>query len=283
MSIPVIVSGALGKMGREIVKVVVQAQDLELVGAVSRTSGGEDVGERLGLGHLGIPISTNLQETLFQVAQTKVPAVMVDVTHPSCVYENVRAAMAYGVRPVVGTTGLSAEQVEALRVFAEKASLGCAIIPNFSIGVVVMQQLARQAAYYFDHVEIIELHHNQKADAPSGTALQTAALLAETGKVFNAAVLAEKETLPGCRGGQTQGQIPIHSIRLPGLVAHQAVIFGGLGQTLTLRHDAVDRIAYMPGVLLSIRKVMELKSLVYGLEYLLTSPPTPSNSSNQAP
>ncbi|MEN9205976.1 MAG: 4-hydroxy-tetrahydrodipicolinate reductase [Thermostichales cyanobacterium BF4_bins_65] len=269
MAIPVIVSGALGKMGREIVKVVAQTQDLRLVGAVSRSGQGEDIGERLGLGHLGIPVTANLQETLFQVAQRKEAAVMVDVTHPSCVYENVRAAMAYGIRPVVGTTGLSAEQVESLRGFAEKASLGCLIIPNFSIGVVLMQQLARQAAHYFDHVEIIELHHNQKADAPSGTALQTAALLAATGKTFNPPATQEKETLAGSRGGQGAGQIPIHSVRLPGLVAHQEVIFGGLGQTLTIRHDAVDRVAYMPGVLLAIRKVMELKHLVYGLEQIL--------------
>ncbi|GAB4214313.1 MAG: 4-hydroxy-tetrahydrodipicolinate reductase [Synechococcales cyanobacterium] len=267
--IPVVVNGALGKMGREIIKVVAQASDMELVGAVSRSGTHEDIGERVGLGPIGIPITQNLQETLFQASQSKQPAVMVDVTHPSCVYENIRAAMAYGIRPVVGTTGLSPEQVEQLRAFADKSSLGCLIIPNFSIGVVLMQQLAYQAAQYFDHVEIIELHHNHKADAPSGTALQTATLLARTGKTFNPPQVPEKEGIPGARGGQAESQIRIHSVRLPGLVAHQEVIFGGLGQTLTIRHDALDRIAYMPGVLLSIRKVVELKTLIHGLEHIL--------------
>jgi 4-hydroxy-tetrahydrodipicolinate reductase len=173
------------------------------------------------------------------------------------------------VRPVVGTTGLSPEQIEQLSDFADKASTGCLIIPNFSIGMVLLQQAAISASRYFDHVEIIELHHNQKADAPSGTAIKTAEMLAELGKQFNPQQVKETETIAGARGALMEENIRIHSVRLPGLIAHQEVIFGATGQIYTLRHDTSDRSCYMPGVLLCIRKVTELKNLVYGLEKIL--------------
>lgn len=192
-----------------------------------------------------------------------------EFTHPDSVYGNIRSAIAYGIRPVVGTTGLSAEKLQDLAVFADKASTGCLIIPNFSIGMVLLQQAAIQASQHFDHVEIIELHHHQKADAPSGTALQTAQMLAEFGKTFNQSDVQETERLPGARGSLAAADIRIHSVRLPGLIAHQEVIFGALGQIYTLRHDTSDRACYMPGVLLAIRKIIQLKSLVYGLEKLL--------------
>jgi len=203
------------------------------------------------------------------LSQEKELGVMVDFTHPDSVYENIRSAIAYGVRPVVGTTGLSPAQLHELAEFADKASTGCLIIPNFSIGMVLLQQAAATASQYFDHVEIIELHHNQKADAPSGTALQTAQLLAEFGKSFNPPQVEETEKLAGARGSTADANIRIHSVRLPGLIAHQEVIFGAPGQIYTLRHDTSDRSCYMPGVLLSIRKVRPLKSLVYGLEKIL--------------
>ena len=179
------------------------------------------------------------------------------------------AAIAYGVRPVVGTTGLSPEQIQDLGEFAEKASTGCLIVPNFSIGVVLMQQAAIQASKYFDHVEIIELHHNQKADAPSGTAIKTAEMLGELGKRYNPAAVEEEEKLQGARGSVGQDNIRIHSVRLPGLIAHQEILFGAPGQVYTLRHDTSDRACYMPGVLLSIRQVTQLTSLVYGLEKII--------------
>jgi 4-hydroxy-tetrahydrodipicolinate reductase len=267
----VIVNGAVGKMGREVVKAIAQAEDMILFGAVDRHPDlqGQDIGEMVGLGAMEVPVVSDLQALLAAVAQEKTPAVMVDFTHPKAVYENVRAAIAYGVRPVVGTTGLSPHQIQELAVFADKASIGCLIIPNFSIGMVLLQQAAIQASQYFEHVEIIELHHNQKADAPSGTALQTAQLLAELGKSFNPAAVTEKELLPGARGCLADEGIRIHSLRLPGLIAHQEVIFGAPGQVYTLRHDTSDRGCYMPGVLLSIRKVLSLEALVFGLEKLL--------------
>ena len=269
--IPVLVNGACGKMGREVIKAVSQSEDMTLIGAIERNPQyiGQDIGEVIGCGPLEIPVLNDLQANLVLATQEKVQGVMVDFTHPDSVYDNVRSAIAYGVRLVVGTTGMSPEQIQDLADFAEKASTGCLLIPNFSIGMVLLQQAAVQASKYFDHVEIIELHHNQKADAPSGTAVQTAQLLAELGKTFNPAVVKETEKLPGARGSVAEENIRIHSVRLPGLIAHQEVIFGAPGQIYTLRHDTSDRSCYMPGVLLAIRKVTQLKSLVYGLEKIL--------------
>lgn len=269
--IPVIVNGAAGKMGREVVKAVATVADMTLFGAIERSPEflNVDAGELAGCGALEVPLTDDLQGMLALAGQEKQLGVMVDFTHPNSVYENVRSAIAYGIRPVVGTTGLSPEQIQDLAEFADKASIGCLIIPNFSIGMVLLQQAALSASQYFDHVEIIELHHNQKADAPSGTAIQTAQMLAEMGKSFNPPLVEETEKLPGARGSLADEGIRIHSIRLPGLIAHQEVIFGGPGQVYTLRHDTSDRACYMPGVLLAIRKVLELKSLVYGLEKIL--------------
>jgi 4-hydroxy-tetrahydrodipicolinate reductase len=259
--IPVIVNGAAGKMGREVIKAVAQAKDLVLLGAIDRNPDllGQDIGEVCGLEPLEIPVLSDLESVLAAAAQEKQLGVMVDFTHPNSVYENVRSAIAYGIRPVVGTTGLSTAQLADLSAFADKASTGCLVIPNFSIGVVLLQQAAIAASQYFDHVEIIELHPHQKADAPSGTAIQT----------YNPALVEEKEHIPGARGSLADEGIRIHSVRLPGLIAHQEVLFGAPGQLYTLRHDTSDRACYMPGVLLSIRKVVALQTLVYGLEKIL--------------
>lgn len=269
--IPVLVNGAAGKMGREVIRAIAQSPDMTLVGAIDRNPQYQDrdAGELAGLSALEIPITDQFEPMLAFAAQEKQPAVMVDFTHPSSIYNNIRSAIAYGVRPVVGTTGLSSEQIAELADFADKASTGCLIIPNFSIGMVLLQQAAVAASQHFDYVEIIELHHNQKADAPSGTAIQTAEILAEMGKPFNPASVEETEKLPGARGSLAPEGIRIHSIRLPGLIAHQEVIFGAAGQVYTLRHDTSDRACYMPGVLLAIRKVLLLKSLIYGLEKIL--------------
>lgn len=269
--IPVVVNGAGGKMGREVVKAVAAAQDMTLLGAIDRNPAylNEDAGTLAGIEPLEIPITNDREGMLAMAAQEKQPAVMVDFTHPESVYDNIRAAIAYGVRPVVGTTGLSEAQIQDLAEFADQASMGCLLIPNFCIGIVLLQQAAIAASQYFDHVEIIELHHNQKADAPSGTAVKTAQMLAELGKTYNQSQVKETEQLPGARGAIADEQIRIHSIRLPGLIAHQEVIFGAAGQIYTLRHDTTDRSCYMPGVLLAIRQVLSLKSLVYGLEKIL--------------
>ncbi len=269
LPIPVVVSGAGGKMGREVIKAIAGAEDMNLVGAVDTNPAllGQDAGEVAGCGPLEVPVLNGLEETLAMAGQEPRLGVMVDFTHPDGVYDNVRSAIAYGIRPVVGTTGLSDQQLEELADFADKASTGCAIIPNFSIGMVLLQEAAARAAQYFDNVEIIELHHNQKADAPSGTAIQTAKRM--TGKAFNPQLVEETEHWPGARGCVSEDNIRIHSVRLPGLIAHEEVLFGAPGELYTLRHDTSDRACYMPGVLLTVRKVMDLKCLVYGLDKLL--------------
>ncbi len=269
--IPVVVNGAAGKMGREVIKAVSQAEDMMLVGAVDKNPNyrGQDVGIVAGCGELEVPIVDDLESILVVATQEKVQGVMVDFTHPDGVYDNVRSAIAYGVRPVVGTTGLSDKQLQELAEFADKASTGCLIIPNFSIGMVLLQQAAIQASQYFEHVEIIELHHNQKADAPSGTAIKTAQMLSDLGKNYNPPSVQETESIPGAKGSLVGDNIRVHSVRLPGFIAHQEVIFGAQGQIYTLRHDTSHRSCYMAGVLLCIRKVTELKSLVYGLEKIL--------------
>ncbi|MEB3362212.1 MAG: 4-hydroxy-tetrahydrodipicolinate reductase [Synechococcaceae cyanobacterium] len=275
--VPVVVAGVLGRMGAEVVKAVRDAPDCTLVGAIDTSPGreGEDVGLALGLGELEVAITADLEGTLCQASQAVRQAgpaggaVLVDFTHPSVVYEHTRAAIAYGVHPVIGTTGLTPSQLQDLASFAAKAGVGGAVIPNFSVGMVLLQQAAAAAARFYDWAELTELHHNRKADAPSGTCLKTAEMLEELGKAFNVSELAEHESLPGCRGGRRESGLRLHSLRLPGLVAHQEVMFGAPGETYTLRHDTIDRSAYMPGVLLTVRRVRQLQGLVYGLERLL--------------
>ena len=270
-SIPVVVNGAAGKMGKEVIKAVSAAEGMHLVGAIDKNPNvlGQDAGEIAGCGPVEIPILSDAEATLASATQEEIQGVVVDFTHPDCVYENVRSAIAYGVRPVVGTSGLSETQINELAEFADKASTGCLVVPNFSIGVILLQEAVVKAAKYFDHVEIIELHHNQKADAPSGTAVKTAQMLAETGKRFNLPSVEETEKMAGARGCTGDENVNIHSVRLPGLLAHQEVIFGSPGQLYTLRHDSTDRASFMPGVILAIREVTKLKSLVYGLEKVL--------------
>jgi len=275
--IPVVVAGALGKMGAEVVRAVQASPDCTLVGAIDTTPGaeGRDVGLELGLGELEVALTADFEGTLCQASQAVRQsgpgggAVLVDFTHPSVVFEHTRGAIAYGVHPVIGTTGLSPEQLADLAAFADKASMGGAVIPNFSVGMVLLQQAAAAAARFYDFCELTELHHNRKADAPSGTCLKTAELIEELGKSFNAPQVEEHETLQGCRGGQRKSGLRLHSLRLPGLVAHQEVMFGAAGETYTLRHDTIDRSAYMPGVLLTVRRVRTMEGLVYGLERLL--------------
>ena len=273
--IPVVVAGALGRMGAEVIRAVIGSEDCNLVGAIDNTPGkeGADVGLELGLGELEVAVTADFEGCLCAVSQSvrdnDRAAVLVDFTHPSVVYEHTRAAIAYGVHPVSGTTGLTPQQLQDLSEFSTKASIGGAVIPNFSVGMVLLQQAAAAAARFYDHAELTELHHNRKADAPSGTCIKTAELMEELGKNFNPEQVEEHESLEGSRGGRRESGLRLHSLRLPGLVAHQEVMFGAPGETYTLRHDTIDRSAYMPGVLLTIRKVGGLGSLVYGLERLI--------------
>ncbi len=275
--IPVLVAGALGKMGSEVIKTIDLSKEFELVGAIDNSPDkeGEDIGLALGLNQLDIAITADLEGSLCAASQLSRNsrednrAVLIDFTHPKVVYEHTRASIAYGIHPVIGTTGLTSDQLHELRDFADKASIGGAVIPNFSVGMVLLQQAVSAAANFYDYAELTESHHNQKADAPSGTCIKTAELLEEIGKPFNQLEVDERESLRGCRGGLRESGLRIHSIRLPGIVAHQQVMFGSPGETYLLSHNTIDRSAYMPGVLLTLRRVRQLKTLVYGLEKLL--------------
>jgi 4-hydroxy-tetrahydrodipicolinate reductase len=262
--VKVVVSGACGRMGQEVIKAVMADSELELVGAVDVKNAGNDVGEMIGTGVIGVTIATDLVEVL-TVSHADV---VVDFTNPNSVMGNIRLALQHGVCPIVGTTGLSSENVEEVRNLCHDVQGRAIISPNFSIGAVLMMKLSVQVAKYLPHVEIIELHHDQKLDAPSGTAIRTAELIAEVRGTMRQGHPEEKEKLAGSRGGSFAG-IPIHSVRLPGYVANQEVIFGGLGQTLTIRHDTISRESFMPGVTLACRKALSVTGLVYGLENLL--------------
>lgn len=262
--IRVIVAGALGKMGRETLKAVAGDEELELVGAADIKFNEKNNNFDAVLDRLDIPCYSDLERL---VAEVK-PDVMVDFTNPQVVFNNARLALENKVTCVVGTTGLKDMEIEQLERLARENEVGIAIIPNFAIGAVLMMKFAREAAQYFPDVEIIELHHDQKMDAPSGTAIKTAEMINEEWGIRAPRTVREFEKIPGCRGGNI-GNIRIHSVRLPGFIAHQEVIFGGMGQSLTIRHDSFDRVGFMPGVVMVIKKMAAKTGLVYGMENLL--------------
>lgn len=261
--IKVMVSGACGRMGQAVLKAVIEDSELELVGAVD-LAGGADAGELVGLGKNGVIVGTDLEA----VIDASSPEVMVDFTRPDVVYANAVKAVKKGVSPVIGTTGLSDEEKAELAELSKANNTPVFIAPNFAIGAVLMMLMARQAAKYMPEVEIIELHHDKKLDAPSGTALQTAAMISEVRKAHVQGNPEETEKVAGARGADVDG-MRIHSVRLPGYVAHQEVIFGGLGQTLTIRHDSLNRESFMPGVCLACKKVRNLEGLVIGLDKIM--------------
>ncbi|MDA8096600.1 MAG: 4-hydroxy-tetrahydrodipicolinate reductase [Desulforudis sp.] len=263
--IRVAVSGAAGRMGQEVVRAVSKEKGIELVGAVDVHQFGKDAGEVAGIAPLGVAIGNDLRQVLRETGAQ----VVVDFTSPRAVFDNARTAIEQGVHPVIGTTGMAAEERMELQELARKAGIGGLIAPNFAIGAVLMMKFAEMATNYFPSVEIIELHHDQKLDAPSGTALKTAEVIAAARGDNRPSMIEETIKLEGARGGEFARGIRVHSVRLPGLVAHQEVIFGGVGQTLTIRHDSLSRESFMPGVILAVRRVMASAELIYGLENLL--------------
>ena len=246
MTIKVAVLGAKGRMGATTVGAINEAADLELVAAL-------DLGDDL------------------DALVTSGAEVVVDFTHPDSVMGNLEFAINHGVNVVVGTTGFNSEKLASIEGWlSNNPKVGALVAPNFGLGAVLMMQFAAQASKYFESVEIIELHHPNKADAPSGTASRTAELITEARASVNKEAMpdATSSGLPGARGAKV-GDVPVHSVRLRGLVAHQEVILGDLGETLTIRHDSIDRTGFMPGVLLGIRKVVATPGLTFGLEHFL--------------
>lgn len=262
--IRVVVVGAKGRMGRETVKAIINDEALAFVGAVDRTLDGVPVSQVLGVEAGAVQFSTDLEKTLLETGAD----VMVDFTTPAVMKGNIDKAIALGVRPVVGTTGMTPEEIAAWDAACKERGVGGLIAPNFAIGAILMMRFAAEAAKFLPHVEIIEMHHDQKLDAPSGTAIKTLELIAKEREKMGQGHPNEHETIAGSRGGDYEG-MRVHSVRLPGYVAHQQVIFGGLGQTLTIRHDSINRESFMPGVVLSCKEVMKYEGMVYGLENLL--------------
>lgn len=238
--IRIIINGATGQMGQETIRALSTQHDIAIVGKLTR------------------------KDALAKAIEESNAQVVIDFTTPDCVFENAKTIIKHHAHPIIGTTGLTHNQIETLSTMCENAQLGGIIAPNFSIGVLLLMKFAQQAASYFPDCEIIEMHHNNKKDAPSGTALKTAELINLKKQTNDSSI----EKIAGARGALHE-HIRIHSIRLPGLLAHEEVLFSGHHELLTLRHDTYNRAAFMPGVLLAIRKVLSLSSLVYGLENLL--------------
>ena len=248
--IKVAVCGALGRMGTEVCKTVEECEQTELVAKIDIAGAGT-------------------YQSIEDASRVCDIDVLVDFTQPKSIFENAKFCLNNGIKIVIGTTGLKDEEIEFLKKLSEEKNTGCIIAPNFSTGAVLMMMFARQAAKYFENAEIIEFHHNQKKDAPSGTAIKTAQLMAEENPNFETGNCPETETIEGSRGGTSYSNIHIHSVRMPGYMASQEVLFGAMGQTLSIRHDSTDRKCYMPGVLLAVKHVAEHNDFVYGLDNIM--------------
>ena len=255
MSIKVIIAGFKGRMGSTALEMVKGDSELELAALLDPFAEEKEID--------GVPVF-NTKEAVVGVEAD----VWVDFTMPKVAYENTRFALENGFDPVVGTTGFTEEQIKELTALSAEKGLGGLIAPNFAIGAILLMQFAAQASKYFPNVEIIELHHDKKKDAPSGTAVKTAELISEVRESITQGAADEEELIAGARGAEFDG-MRIHSVRLPGLIAHQEVIFGAQGEGLTIRHDSYDRISFMSGVNLGIKEVVKRDQLVYGLEHLL--------------
>ncbi len=244
LPIRIIVNGAQGKMGTLAVQTLSAHADFEVVGETTR------------------------EDNLANIIKQRKASVVLDLTHADSVVKNIEIILDSGAHPVIGTSGLLQQHIEKLQKKSEILKIGGIIVPNFSMGAVLMMKYAQEIIHYFPTVEIIEMHHAQKTDSPSGTSIRTAELLAEARVAPPIQPPTSLETLKGARGAVYQ-DIPIHSIRLPGLVAHQQIIFGNTGETLMIQHNAIDRSCFMPGVVLACQKVMQLKTLICGLEKIL--------------
>jgi 4-hydroxy-tetrahydrodipicolinate reductase len=253
--IKITIAGPRGRMGEEAVKLVEETEHFQLISMLDRKQPEKET---------TVPVFTNIEECF----RSEKPDVLIDLTTPEVGYVHTKTALEYGVRPVVGTTGFTSVELEELKAISEEKQLGCIIAPNFAIGAVLMMKFSKMAAKYFEDVEILEMHHDQKLDAPSGTAVKTAEMIREQRNLKQQGHPNEKETIDGARGANIDG-MHIHSIRLPGLVAHQQVMFGADGQALTIKHDSFHRGSFMSGVKVCVDTIMNLETLVYGLENIL--------------
>jgi 4-hydroxy-tetrahydrodipicolinate reductase len=247
--IKVAVCGAFGKMGKEVCEAVLNDPSTELVAKID--------------------IQGDAYRTIEEAKKSVEIDVLVDFTQPKSIFENAKYCLTHGIKIVIGTTGLKDEEISHLEKLSVENNTGCLIAPNFSTGAVLMMMFSQMASKYFDNAEIIELHHNQKKDAPSGTAIKTALMMSQAKSTFKKDNCPETETITGARGGTSYSDIQIHSVRMPGYIASQEVIFGSSGQIFKIRHDSMDRKCYMGGVLLAVKYVFEKNDFVYGLEKIM--------------
>lgn len=247
--IKVAVCGAYGKMGQEVCLAVENNPEMELVAKID--------------------IQGEAFKTVEEAKNSVDFDVVIDFTQPKSIFENAKFCLNNRINIVIGTTGLKDEEIETLKKLSTEKETGCLIAPNFSTGAVLMMMFSKMAAKYFDNAEIIELHHNQKKDAPSGTAIKTALMMSEAKNNFKVGNCPETETIQGSRGGTSYSDIQIHSVRMPGYIASQEVIFGSSGQIFKIRHDSMDRKCYMDGVLLAVQHTVQNKDFIYGLENIM--------------
>ncbi|RSL33442.1 4-hydroxy-tetrahydrodipicolinate reductase [Salibacterium salarium] len=264
MTTKIIIAGPRGKMGKEAVQLVRETEAFQLAAVVDSKNAGKIVKELPDMPDEQAPVFDDMRTCLEETDAD----VLIDLTTPAAGKQHLELALDHHVRPVVGTTGFSEADVEKLREKTEAKELGAIIAPNFAVGAILMMKLSQMAARYFSDAEIIEMHHDNKLDAPSGTAAKTASLINEVRPHKQQGHPDEKEDLDGARGAEVDG-LHIHSVRLPGLVAHQEVLFGGAGQTFKIRHDSMNRQSFMPGVKLAVENVLHLNTLVYGLENIM--------------
>jgi 4-hydroxy-tetrahydrodipicolinate reductase len=262
--IKILVNGAAGKMGRAMIAGILPEEDLRIVAAVDLKQAGIDIGALCGEKPWGVTIETSLPQALTRTR----PDIMLDFTNAQAALKNIRLALELKIATVIGTTGLDPQELAELDKLAKSQQTPVFVAPNFALGAVLMIGFAAEAAAHFPYVEVIERHHNQKLDAPSGTAIATMEAIAKRRPAFAQGALHEFEKIPGSRGADYQG-MRVHSIRLPSYVGSQEVVFGGLGQIFTIKHETLSREAFLPGVLLALRKIGGLQGLVYGLESLL--------------
>ncbi|MEG2148642.1 MAG: 4-hydroxy-tetrahydrodipicolinate reductase [Clostridiales bacterium] len=257
--------GVNGKMGRAILAGIIDSANVKIVGAVDIVGVGVDISALIG----GEPRNIIVENSMEKMIKDKEPDVIIDFTSPKTVKNNVKIALANKVHIIVGTTGLSTDDLEEINSLAKEVSRVAFVVPNFALGAVLMMNFSAQAAKYFPNVEVIELHHDQKLDAPSGTAIKTLEMMAAEREKIHQGNPQEVEKIKGARGGEYQG-MRVHSVRLPGYVAHQEVLFGGRGQTLSIRHDSMNRDSFVDGVLLTLNSIGDLQpGLTYGLEKVL--------------
>lgn len=262
--IKVVIAGPRGKMGTEAVKMVLSTDSFELVGLIDRINDGKTLQDIHPQFNGNQVIYTNVEECF----QKTNPHVLIDLTIPESAFNHAESALQYGIRTVIGTTGLREEELHRLEQLANEKELGCIIAPNFAIGAVLMMKFSEMAAKYFNDIEIIEMHHDRKLDAPSGTAIKTAQMIQNVRESKVQGHPDEVETLAGARGADFDG-MRIHSVRLKGLIAHQQVMFGSLGESLTIRHDSYNRESFMTGLKICVNTVMNINHYVYGLENIL--------------